>query len=189
MKKEYSVNAALLAAIIGIIVVAACGCSGGDSPEASAPEVASDSGVPSIHEPMDYNSDKYTDEQVIKHYIGRTYLEFDPKNAADRIPVIERKLEEKRKAVERTTMLIDYAKERLARFKKDLDYFPAGYLNWNEYQLSLGKNPYKKRDELKSKISTEESVISGHLPTLSADKFQVKLKIAEIDYLKSLIAS
>ena len=180
MKREYLVNVTLIAAIVGLILVAATGC-GGDAVAETGPLA-----TPAFSEPMDYNNSRYTDEQVIEHMLGSTYADFSPANANARITVIKKKLADVYEAVEGVEDSIRFSDGQIEMVEKDLSYFPPRYLNWEEYVRSKGKDPSvfkkKKEDHLKNEQFYRKTLDQRKLDL----EFQVKLRKAEIEYLRGM---
>ncbi len=180
MKKEYLVNVTLIAAILSLIVVASTGC-GVDAVAETGPLA-----TPAYSEPMDYNNPRYTDEQVIDHMLGSNYAEFSPANANARITVIKKKLAEAEEDVRKVETSIRVSDTMIGNNEKDLSYFPPEYLNWEEYVRSKGEVPslYKKKKEKRLK---DEQWYRETLDQRKLDaEFQVKLRKAEIAYLKAM---
>lgn len=163
-----------------MMLLATTGCGGGAD---ASDEPAS---IPTIGEEMDYEDPRYTDEQVIEHMLGTTYADFDPANANARITVIQKKLADAEKKVSSVETSIRLSDNIIANIKKDLTYFPAGYLNWNEYRASEGDIPSVFKDKKEKRLNNETWYREDLDIQMRNAKFQVKLREAEIEYLKAL---
>ena len=119
---------------------------------------------------------------------GEIYADFVKSAVQDRLKEMEGKVREIRKKIAAAENALRHEIEMNEKINEEFDY-PAQYRNWEAYgadKYGSHTNAASKKWSMVQRLSISKINIEGLSDTLATDKFQLKLKLAELKYLNSL---